>query len=177
MLAGANDDATIRELADLFANHPAWREAAAGIAPVSRSNVYFSHRPGEVWHLEPAASHSRKAGSALVPGATADPDFVFRFSPGAVRRLGAVHGGIGAFAAELFARLDERDPAERVELRVVAPFGRLASRGYLRLLLDAGPKAAAFAIRHGVFGVAGLKRFVARARRTEPFDWEWHAET
>ena len=131
------------------------------------SNVYFRHRPGEAWHLV-----RREVGSALEPGKVEDPDFVLRFTPGAARRLRAARGGIGEFAAEFFSLVDEQDPEQRVDLRVVAPFSRLRERGYLRLLLDAGPKAAAYGLRRGIFSIARLGRFVRRARAVPAYEWE-----
>ena len=43
----------VEPLAQLFRGHPAWREAAACLTePEASSDVYFTHRPGEAWHLE-----------------------------------------------------------------------------------------------------------------------------
>jgi hypothetical protein len=131
------------------------------------SNVYFSHRSGEAWHLV-----RREVGSALEPGKVDDPDFVLRFTPVAVRRLRAARGGIGEFAAELFLLIDEEDPEQRVDLRVVASFSRLRERGYLRLLLDAGPKAVAYGLSRGIFSVAGVRRLAPRARAAPAYEWE-----
>jgi hypothetical protein len=89
-------DEVVARLARMFLAHPAWTDAARRIEADATSNVFFSHRPGEVWHLE-----RRKGDSLLLPGPASDPDFVFRFTPDAVERLASVDGGIGAFAVEL----------------------------------------------------------------------------
>lgn len=160
-------DETVSALADLFHRHPAWRAAARYITRESMSDVYFTHRRGEVWRLVHA-----EQGSSLVPGKAQEPDFVFRFAPGAVTRLQAVEGGLGDFAAELFSLFEEEDPDQRVDLRVAAPFAQLRKHGFLKLLLSAGPKAAAFGFRRGVFSVTGLAKLVRNARRAPVFDWE-----
>jgi len=160
-------DETVSTLADLFLDHPGWQQAAREIARVSMSNVYFTHLPGLAWHLE-----QREVGSALEPGKVDDPDFVFRFAPGAVRRLRRVKGGIGEFAAELFSLADGADPEHHVDLRVVASFSRLRERGYLRLLVRAGPRVAAYGLSRGIFSVADVGKLVRQARDTSPYEWE-----
>ena len=160
-------DPWIERLAQLFRAHPAWREAARAIDPRSTSSVFFAHRPGEPWHLE-----RRGDETLLLPGAAADPDFAFRFTPGAIARLEAVHGGAGDFAAELFALALAEDPAVRVDLRVVAGFPRLLRRGYVRLLLESGPRVRALGFAHGVVGVRGIARLVAALRLSSPASWE-----
>ena len=160
-------DETVSILVDLFLEHPAWRQAAQRIARESTSNIYFTHRPGVAWHLE-----QREVGSVLEPGKVDDPDFVLRFAPGAVRRLRAVEGGIGEFAAELFELADGEDPENRIDLRVVASFSRLQERGFLQLLLDAGPKVAAYGLSRGIFGVADFAKLVRRVRATAAYEWE-----
>jgi hypothetical protein len=169
LTAGSGDrceDPTVSELAKLFAKHPAWLEASSRVSERSTSDVYFRHRPGEVWHL------TRRGGRPqLKTGPAADPDFVFRFSPGAVRRLASVSGGIGDFAVELFSLFAEVEPL-RVDFRVVAPLRRLMARGYLRLLLAAGPRVAALGARHGVRSLWGLRARVAGSRSEGSFEWE-----
>ncbi len=160
-------DETVSALAELFRKHPGWRQAAREIARVSTSNVYFTHRPGVAWHLE-----QRDVGSSLEPGKADDPDFVFRFAPGAVERLQGVKGGIGEFAAELFSLADGADPEHHVDLRVVASFSRLRARGYLRLLVKAGPRVIAYGLSRGIFSVADIGKLVHQARDTPAYEWE-----
>jgi hypothetical protein len=159
-------DRTVAELARLFVEHPAWLDAASRIGERASSNVYFRHRPGEVWHLVRSGGRTR-----LEAGPAADPDFVFRFSAGAVRRLASVSGGLDDFAIELFSLLDESD-ALRVDFRVVAPLRHLVRRGYLRLLLAAGPRVAVLGARHRVRNLWGLRALVARSLSHGPFEWE-----
>ena len=164
--SGDSPDAVVTQLAQLFAAHPAWQEAAARVSERSSSNVYFRQRPGEVWRLV------RRAGrSCLEPGAAKDPDFVFRFAPGSVRRLASVSGGVDDFAVALFSLFDEVDEL-RVDFRVVAPLRRLVARGYLKLLLKAGPKLAAYGASKGLHGLRDLRGLVARSRARTPFEWE-----
>jgi hypothetical protein len=161
------DDQTVSALEELFREHSAWRQAASEISPASTSNVYFTHLPGAAWHLE-----QRAEGSALEPGKVKDPDFVLRFSPGAVQRLKSVEGGIAAFAAELLALSEEAEPDQRVDLRVVASFSRLRERGFLRLLGKAGPKIIAYGLSRGVFSFVDIGKLVRRARATPAYKWE-----
>lgn len=157
----------VADLARLFREHPAWRAAARRIADGSASNVYLRERPGEAWHL------IRRGGEThLEPGAVDSPDFVFRFGPGSVGVLEAVHGDIGDFAVALFELVEDESPERGVDFRVVAPWLRLAARGYARLLLDAGPKVLAFGARHGVLNLGALRRVVADSRKRGRFDWE-----
>ena len=160
-------DPTVEALARLFREHPAWQRAARQIASDATSTVYFSHRPGEAWRLERG-----EQGSDLLPGAAPDPDFVFRFTPGAVDRLAKVGGGIGEFAVELFTRMTDADPTDKVDLRIVARFPRLVWRGYVKLLAAGGPAVVAFGARHGIHGLGALQRFVAGLRDRGPADWE-----
>lgn len=160
-------DPVVESLAELFREHPVWRRAAEPIADRAKSAVYFAHRPGEPWTLE------RRDGSThLVPGRCQDPDLVFRFSPGAVRRLEAVEGDVADFAIELFERAIDPDPDAHVDLRIAASFARLLSRGYVRLLLSAGPKLLAFGATHGVRDVGALRDLVVKLRAREPAAWE-----
>jgi hypothetical protein len=63
-----------------------------------------------------------------------------------------------------------------VGFRTVASFGRLARRGYVRLLVwHGGPRVFAFAARHGIAGLGALRAIVAALGRMEPFDWECDA--
>jgi hypothetical protein len=131
------------------------------------SAVRFRHLPGRRYRLE------RRGGeSLLVEGDAPDPDFAFRFTPASVERLEAVRGGMGEFAVALFQCILENDEVAKVDFRIVAPFPRLAWRGYLRLLLDAGPAVLRFGARHGVASIGALRRLVSelRARPREP--WE-----
>jgi hypothetical protein len=165
-------DATTDRLAALFRSHPAWVAAAGHLSPEATSNVYFTHRPGEAWRLEQAHGETR-----LQPGAASDPDFVFRFTPDAVERLAAQEGGIGEFAVTLFTCITADDARSRVDLRIVAGFARLARRGYVRLLLAAGPRVIRFGARHGIRTPGALRRFVAELRRRPAADWEVSAES
>lgn len=166
-LPPADTDPHVELLARLFREHPAWREAARYVSDDAASRVLFAHRPGERWRLV------REGGeSLLLPGDVADPDFVFRFSPGAIERLAAVDGPVGAFAVELFRLILGEVPQAPVELRIAAPFARLVRRGYLRLLLTSGWRVVAFGARHGVRSIGQLRRRVEvqRGRPSEP--WE-----
>lgn len=153
-------DASVRRLAALFRSHPAWKRAAALLSEDACSNVRFHHRPGEVWHLARVRGATR-----LEPGARRDADLELGFPPGAIERLEATRGGIGAFAIALFELAVEDDEALRVELRILAPFSRLVRRGYLRLLAAGGPEVLAWGVAHGVRTLGELRRWVARARR------------
>ena len=131
------------------------------------SAVWFSHLPGRRFRLE------RRGGETLLlEGGAPDPDFAFRFTPASVERLEAVRGGIGEFAVALFERILDEDEASQVGFRIVAPFHRLAWRGYLRLVLDAGPAILEFGARHGVASVGALRRLVAELRSRPPEPWE-----
>lgn len=157
----------MERLATLFGGHPEWVAAAAYLDPRASTTVYFSHRPGEAWRLE-----ERGGGIRLLPGSAHDPELVLRFSPGAVERLAAVSGGIGDFAVAVFERLLDDDPAERMDIRIVAPFWRLVERGYVRLLLAAGPQVLRFGLVHGVRNLSDLRQLVGRLREREPEGWD-----
>jgi hypothetical protein len=160
-------DPWIARLERLFREHPAWREAARWIDERATSSVFFTHRPGEPWHLE-----RRGDETLLLPGSADAPDFVFRFAPAAIASLEAVRGGPGDFAAELFTLALAEDPATRVDLRIAASFTRLLRRGYVRLLLAAGPRVRALAAAHGVLSVRDLRRLVATLRKHPREAWE-----
>jgi len=160
-------DPHVERLAGLFREHPAWRAAARHVSDDATSRVLFSHRPGERWHL------ARRAGeSLLLPGDAPDPDLVFRFSPAAIERLAGARGSVGDFAVELFALIVSEDPDARVDLRVAAPFARLARRGYVGLLVAAGWRVLAFGARHGVRSLGQLRRLVKRLSSRPPETWE-----
>lgn len=158
-------DPWVERLARLFREHPAWREAARIVDCRATSDVFFTHRPGEAWHLA-----RRGDETLLLPGPSADPDFVFRFAPGAIARLESVQGNAGDFAAELFALAASEDPDVRVDLRIAAHFSRLLRRGYVRLLLAAGPRVRAIGVARGIRGIADLARLVTRLRGAGPID-------
>jgi len=167
-LASHTPDEWIERLARLYREHPAWKSAARRLAAAATSTVYFSHRAGEPWHLE-----QRDGETLLLPGAATDPDFVFRFTPSSIVRLEAVTGGVGEFAVELFTLITEAEP--EVGFRIVASFPRLLRRGYVGLLLAAGPRVMAFGATHGVRTVGALRRFVGQLRNSGPEDWETEA--
>lgn len=166
-MASHTTDEWIERLARLYQDHPAWKSAARRLVAAATSTVYFSHRAGEPWHLE-----QRDGQTRLLPGAATDPDFVFRFTPSAIERLEAVTGGIGGFAVELFTLITEAEPDAGVGFRIVASFPRLLRRGYVGLLLAAGPRVVAFGASHGIRTVGALRRFVAQLRDSGPADWE-----
>jgi hypothetical protein len=152
-------DPYVARLATLFREHPAWIDAAARLSASASSTVSFTHLPGRAWQL---VRHNGQ--TVLRAGRAPDPDFVFRFSPAAIDALAAVRGGIGEFALALFGRILEPDAARGIGLRIVAPFARLVRRGYLGVLLAAGPKVVAFGAAHGVGTVAELRRLVRDLR-------------
>jgi hypothetical protein len=160
-------DPWVERLARLFREHPAWREAARLVDRRATSDVFFTHRPGEAWHLE-----RRGDETLLLPGPAAEPDFVFRFAPGAIARLESVQGDAGDFAAELFALVASEDPDARVDLRIAARFPRLLRRGYVRLLLAAGPRVRALGAERGICGLQDLASVVARLRGAPSESWD-----
>jgi len=157
----------ISRLARLFLEHPIWIEASRCISPNATSTVFFSHTPGRAWHLE-----NREGEILLVPGAAEDPDFVFRFTPAAIRRLETVDQEMDDFAVELFRLMLEETVDQGVEIRIVAGFPRLLRRGYVRLLLSAGPKVLAFGAAHGILSLRSLRRVVSSSRSPVPKEWE-----
>ena len=165
-MADDTPDDAIDCLARLFREHPAWIAAARHLLPEATSTVYFSHRR-DAWHME-----QREGETQLLVGAAASPDFVFRFTPMSIERLAAVQGGIGDFAVELFTLVTEEDPALQIGFRVAAGFPRLVRRGYLRLLLEAGPRVTAFGVLQGIESIGALRRFVAQLLQRKPESWE-----
>ena len=162
----ASADPYVRMLAELFRRHPAWVRAARYVTDGAESAVAFSHLRGRSWRLV-----RRGHESLLLPGRARDPDFAFRFTPAAVERLAAVDGDVDDFAVELFACILEPRAQRRVDFRVIAPFSRLARRGYVRLLLAAGPKVARFGAARGVTTLRGLRALVAAHRADRRAGW------
>ena len=160
-------DDYIARLARLFLEHPIWIEAANRISADATSTIFFSHKPRQVWRLE-----NREGKILLLPGAAEDPDFVFRFTPAAIRRLEDVDRGMDSFAVELFRLMLEESIDEGVRIRVVAGFPRLLRRGYVRLLLSAGPGVLAYGAAQGVLTLRSLQRLVTSTRSPEPMEWE-----
>jgi len=150
-------------LANLFSTHPAWLAAARHLSDSATSTVYLNHPDAEPWRLE-----QRDGAACLLRGAASDPDLVFRFTPASIEGLEAVEGGIGRFAVVLFSSI----LAGEVDLRIAASFARLMRRGYVGLLLIAGPPVLAFGVRHGIGSVGQLRRLVQQLRASEPADWE-----
>jgi hypothetical protein len=167
MTAPQARDETVDRLDRLFLEHIAWIAAARHISGRATSNVYFSHRPGEVWHLE-----QNDGRTELRPGRASDPDFVFRFTPASVDRLDAIAGGMGEFAVELFTLIIEEDERLKIGFRVVASFRRLTMRGYVKLLLASGPAVLVFGARHGILTLSALRRFVGELTSRAPEAWE-----
>jgi len=66
----------------------------------------------------------------------------------------------------------EDDPELQVDFRIIAGFGRLMLRGYVRLLLAAGPSVVIFGASHGIGSLGALRRFVAQLRARDAADWE-----
>jgi hypothetical protein len=163
--ASGNDqgDEWTDRLSRLFLAHPAWVEIARRLRQDASSSVYFSHREREPWRLVRCDDETH-----LIPGADPDPDFVFRFTPESIEALESVEGGVGDFAVTLFSLVVDG----AVELRIVAGFPRLMTRGYLRLLLAAGPPVLVFGARHGIRTIGALRRFVAQLRERGPAEWE-----
>ena len=155
-------DETVRTLARLFREHPAWLAAAHHVADGAESAVCFSHLPGRSWRLV-----RRRGHTALLPGRAHDPDFAFCFTPAAVARLAGVKGDVGDFAVALFAAILERRESRRIRFRLLAPFARLARRGYVNLLVAAGPDILAFGAARGVRSLRDLRRLVDRLRRND----------
>lgn len=163
----SEQDPAIEQLARLFREHPAWRRAAAHLSENATSNVYFTHRAGETWHLRRTDD-----GSELWAGAAREPDFVLRFTPRSIDCLAAAGSTIGEFAVELFTRVVDESPETHVDLRIVADFSQLRRRGYAKLLLAGGPSVLAFGARHGISSLRGLRRFVTQLQKRAPADWE-----
>jgi hypothetical protein len=166
-MATSKRDEWVDRLARLFREHPAWVAAAHHLSSGASSTVYFAHhldRDGhEPWRLEQC-----DAGTCLLPGAARDPDFIFRFSPESIEQLEAVDGTVGDFAVALFSLVVD----DEVQLRIAAGFPRLIRRGYVKLLLVAGPPVVAFGATHGIRTLGALRRLVAGLRRRGPADWE-----
>lgn len=160
-------DADVLRLAELFRSHPAWLRAANRLDPGACSEVRFSHRPGEVWHL--ASRHGR---TLLAPGSLPNPDLSLRFTPAAIAKLAAVEGGVGDFAVALFEAMLEADEEPGVAIRIVAPFATLARKGYVALLLAGGAKLLAFGAARGIRTLADLRRLVRQLQTRGPYAWE-----
>jgi len=130
--------------------------------------VFFTHLPGRRWHLV-----RRRGETVLVEEPASHPDFAFRFTPAAVERLAALEtDDVGDFAVELFTCVLEDRESQRVDFRILAPFTTLVRRGYVGLLLAAGPKLVAFGAARGVRTIGELRRLVARMREEGRAEWE-----
>ena len=160
-------DSHIERLAACYREHPAWREAARRLSADASSAVYFSHRPGEAWHL---VQHD--GGALLLPGRADDPDLAFCFTPAAIERVASVRGGIGEFAIALFECIATEDSELRVGFRVVASFSRLLRRGYVGLVVASGPRVMAYWAGRGILTLGQLRRLVQELRSDRPAAWE-----
>jgi hypothetical protein len=160
-------DPHVARLAACYREHPAWREAARRLSADASSAVYFSHRPGEAWHL-----CQLDDAAELRPGRAGDPDLAFCFTPGAIERVASIRGGVGDFAVALFECIASEDPELRVGFRVVAPLTCLLRRGYVGLIVAAGPKVVAYGARRGIRTLVQLRRLVQESRATGPAEWE-----
>lgn len=157
----------VAKLTQLFVSRPVWHSAAQYLEDGATSDVYFTNRPGEAWHLE------RRSGRAeLLPGSSPAPDFVFRFPHGAVERLEAADGSVGDVAVALLRLIVEADPELRVEVRIVASFPALMRRGYLSLLAAGGLRVLAFGAAHGIRTLRDLRALLERVRTSRPAHWE-----
>lgn len=152
-------DPTVDRLRSFFRDNPIWQKAAEVIDQKSTSRVTFRHRPGEEWRLL-----RRRERTVLEPGLAADPDFAFHFSEGAVDRITAVEGDIADFAIELFSAALDTNEETSLGLEVIAPFGRLFRRGYVRLLWAGGGALLAFGARNGIRSIGELRDLVAHLR-------------
>lgn len=151
------------QLAWLFREHPVWVDAMGRIKPGTTSAVYFSHRPGEPWHVVAV-----DGVVCLRPGPAPDPDFAFCFTPEAIDALAAVEGGIDDVAVRLFDLILEGE----VGFRIIASFWRLIRHGHLRLVLEAGPKVMAYGAQHGIRTLGQLTEFVRQIRSSTPMSCE-----
>lgn len=160
-------DAYVEKLRTLFSTHPAWLSTAKSIRDGSSSRVYFSHLPGQEFHL------LRKDGQNLLLDEPAvDPDFAFRFTPYSIDRLSSVEGSEQAdFAIALFDCIVSEDPDEQVGLRVIAGFTRLVWRGYVTMLLRGGPRVLAYGATRGIHSVGDLRKFMRQTSASDP-RWE-----
>jgi len=159
MVTGTRDP-HVETLRRLFETHPVWLAAARHLAPGACSAIRFSHRPREEWTL-----HGQEGRTVLEAGRAPDPDLAFTFPPAAIEKLDATRGGIADFSLALFRLIEETDPDLRVGFQVVAPFSRLVRRGYVRLLVAAGPRVLAFGVARGVATLGALRRRVERSRK------------
>jgi len=162
------DDPAIAKLARLFREDPVWVDAMGRIKPGANSAVYFSHRPGEPWHVIAIEGAGGDKGVCLRPGPAEAPDFAFCFTPAAINALAAVEGGIDDVAVRLFDLI----LADEVGFRIIASFWRLIRHGHLRLVLDAGPKVVAYGAQHGIRTLGQLTSFVRQIRSATPMPCE-----
>lgn len=153
-------DPVVSHLREFFQKNEIWRTAADFLSGASSSQVTFSHLPAEEWRLVRRGGHT-----VLEPGRAEDPDLVFHFTPGAVERITQVDGDMANFAIALFDAALDDDPGRNLGLEVVAPFSRLARRGYLRLLWAGGGPLLAFGANHGIRTIGQLRDLVASVRR------------
>lgn len=160
-------DAYVLALGRLFRDNPVWARAMGCIAIGVASNVYFTHLPQQAWRFVKAAE-----GVDLVPGRADAPDFVFRFTPGAVVALASAAGSADAVAVTLFDLMLDPDSARHVDFRIVASYATLVRHGHVRLLVTSGPKVLAYGAAHGIRTPGQLRELVRNLRRRAPADWE-----
>ncbi len=154
-------DPVVDRLATFFREHEVWRKAALLLDRSACSRVTFCHRPGEEWRLVRRGDHA-----SLERGVARDPDLAFHFTPASVERVTGVDGDVAEFAIALFDAALETNPEEKLGLEVLAPFSRLLSRGYVRLLWAGGGALLAFGSRHGIRTIGQLRDLVGRLNRT-----------
>jgi len=150
-------------LAWRFREHHVWVGAMGRIKPGTTSAVYFSHRPGDPWHVIAVDDVV-----CLRHGPAPDPDFAFCFTHEAIDALASVEGGIGDVAVRLFDLILEGE----VGFRIIASFWRLIRHGHLRLVLEGGPKVVAYGAQHGIRTLGQLAAFVRQIRSSTPMPCE-----
>ena len=157
-------DPHVTLLRQLFLTHPAWLSAADHIKDGCSSAVRFSHVPGDYQLLR----HDGK--SDLLEGKASDPDLAFLFTPKSIERLANVKGtDIADFGVELLELANSADPELHVRIRVIAGFSKLLFRGYVGMLMKAGPRVLAYGGKGTSF--TEVKKLITQLRaKGDPWD-------